>query len=59
MHLSDDVLDQYAMGSLNETKTEAAEEHLLVCQHCRDEVALIDTIRAALRPNELGAGYVQ
>jgi hypothetical protein len=39
------------MGGLDATDTATAGEHLLVCQHCRDEAALIDAIRAALRLN--------
>lgn len=48
-HLTEDVIEQYAMGKLSPDATEFAENHLLVCQQCRDEVELIVTIVAALR----------
>ena len=48
MHVPDDLLEQYAMGKLNEEQTAPIEEHLLVCEHCRREVELVDRIRAAL-----------
>ncbi len=49
LHLTEDEIEQYAMGKLPEAKTPRAEEHLLFCQQCRDELELIGLIIAGLR----------
>jgi hypothetical protein len=48
MHVPDEALEQYALGRMSEPEEAPVEEHLLVCQRCRDEVELIDRIRSAL-----------
>ncbi|MBS1877702.1 MAG: hypothetical protein JSU00_31105 [Acidobacteria bacterium] len=48
-HLSEEIIEQFAMGKLQEPELAPAEEHLLVCQRCRDEVELIVLIVAGLR----------
>jgi hypothetical protein len=35
-HLTEDILEQYSMGSLSETEIERVEEHLFVCHSCQD-----------------------
>lgn len=49
LHLSEDDIERYAMGKMPEPETASAEEHLLVCQQCRDELELIGLIIAGLR----------
>jgi hypothetical protein len=49
LHLSEDEIEQYAMGKLPEIKINQAEEHLLICQQCRDELELLGLIIAGLR----------
>lgn len=49
MHLNETTIEKYAMGKLPEPDTAPAEEHLLLCQQCRDEVELIGLIIAGLR----------
>ena len=48
-HASDDALEQYAMGRLPEPEMAEFEEHLLVCEHCQDRLALEDSIRQRVR----------
>lgn len=48
-HLSEEIIERYAMGKLDECELAPAEEHLLVCQQCRDDVELIVLIVAGLR----------
>ncbi len=53
MHLDNDTLELLAANRLVEPDLATAEEHLLVCESCRERLELIDeyvaTIRAALR----------
>ena len=49
LHLIEDEIEQYAMGRLPENAIPRVEEHLLICQQCRDEVELIGLIIAGLR----------
>ena len=51
LHLTEDAIEQYAMGKLPESERPRAEEHLLACQQCRDELELIGLIIAGLRKN--------
>ena len=54
-HITDDFLDQYAMGTLPEPDTTVFEEHLLTCGECQDRVkaadAYVTAMRSALRKN--------
>ncbi len=49
VHLSEDDIEQYAMAKLPEPEAAYAEEHLLICQKCRDDLELIGLIIAGLR----------
>jgi len=40
-HISEDWMEAFALGALPQVKVKVMEEHLLVCQRCRD--ALMDT----------------
>jgi anti-sigma factor RsiW len=55
-HSSDDLLERYAMGRLLESELAPVEEHLLICEDCRNRLAEIDAdiaaIREALKPPE-------
>ncbi len=48
-HLTEDEIEKYAMGKMPETEAAAAEEHLLICEPCRDELELIGLIICGLR----------
>lgn len=52
-HISDDQLEEYALGRLSEAAMAEVEEHLLVCEACRlraDETqGYVDSMRDALR----------
>lgn len=52
-HPSDDELELYSLSRLQEVDTARIEEHLLVCQQCRDRLVEIEdfvrTLRVALR----------
>ncbi len=48
-HLSDDVLERYAMGSLPERDMTGIEEHFLICEECQDRLKLTDAYLAAMR----------
>jgi anti-sigma factor RsiW len=49
LHLTEDEIERYAMGKLPDDESHHAEEHLLACQQCRDELELIGLIIAGLR----------
>ena len=48
-HISEDVLELYAMGRLSESELEPVEEHLLVCHHCQDALQEADEFVRAIR----------
>ena len=48
-HVGDDDLDQYALRTLPESACAALEEHLLICQSCRDRLQTTDEYVAAMR----------
>ena len=52
-HLSEETIERYAMGKLSGPDLAPAEEHLLVCQQCRDDVELIVLIVAGLREEQV------
>jgi len=62
MHVAEEVMERYAMDRLSKAESGPVEEHLLVCQHCCQRVALldefVDSIRAAARtmPRAAAAG---
>ena len=41
-HPDDDIWEEYAFGRLGHRQEAAAEEHLLVCEHCRGKLADAD-----------------
>jgi hypothetical protein len=48
-HIAQDVLEEYALGRLNEADEEAVEEHLLLCEECQDRLTDIDDFIGAIR----------
>jgi len=62
-HPAEDVLEQYAMGSLSEAEVVPVEEHLLVCQDCRQRLEFLDdfvgSIRSAARTASRAAAAAQ
>jgi hypothetical protein len=49
MHIQEDVLDRYAMGSLEEESIAAVEEHVLACPLCQNRLAGADEFLANFR----------
>ena len=43
LHPSNDVLERYSLGHLSGNELEGVEEHLFVCEHCQDELTLVDS----------------
>ncbi|HEX8984430.1 MAG TPA: hypothetical protein VF767_03330 [Bryobacteraceae bacterium] len=54
-HISDDLLETYALGKLQDADLAFAEEHMLVCAECRDRLVGIEAFVSVLR-NALNAG---
>jgi anti-sigma factor RsiW len=48
-HASDETLEQYSVGSLEESAAENLEEHLLVCPECQRRLEETDAFVAAMR----------
>ncbi|MGD1097102.1 MAG: zf-HC2 domain-containing protein [Bryobacteraceae bacterium] len=48
-HISDDQLELYLMGRLNEQELAPLEEHLLICEECRDRLEKTEAYIAAMR----------
>jgi hypothetical protein len=48
-HASEELLESYALGSLEEPVLGELEEHLLVCSRCQDHLKEIDTYHAAMK----------
>jgi hypothetical protein len=48
-HAVDEVLESYAMGTLAEPSLAELEEHLLICDHCRERLADTDAYVTAMR----------
>ena len=53
-HISEDLLDQYALKRLPEAEVAALEEHLLICPECQDRLQLTDDFIEALRDVKRG-----
>lgn len=61
LHCDEQTLEEYCLGILSERRTNAVEEHLLLCEECRDALSaqseFIQCLKAALRvqraPQEL------
>jgi hypothetical protein len=48
-HASEEVLERYSLGTLDEAELASFEEHLLVCQRCQDRLAEMDAFVRATR----------
>jgi hypothetical protein len=48
-HPSEEILEEYVLNRLPEARTAQVEEHLLICQSCRDTVAETDSFMSALK----------
>jgi len=48
-HADEDILERYSMGQLRGPENDAFEEHLLICEQCRDAVASMDSYVGAMR----------
>lgn len=48
-HLAEATVERYSMGGLSAGATARIEEHLLICERCRQSVAAADAYRAAMR----------
>jgi len=48
-HLSDERIESYSMGRLEEAEIIAVEEHLLLCAECQEQVAKMDEFVDAVR----------
>jgi anti-sigma factor RsiW len=48
-HVSEELLDQYALNKLSEAEAAAVEEHILICPNCQDRLTLTDDVIEALR----------
>ena len=48
-HLGGEEAERYALGAMSEEEVAPWEEHLLVCEPCRREVAASDAYVAAMR----------
>jgi hypothetical protein len=54
-HLEMDAVERYVFDELVETELASTEEHLLVCEMCRQAVSEADVFAPLLRPDD-GAG---
>jgi anti-sigma factor RsiW len=41
-HVPDDWLDQYSRGTLDAARLAQVEEHLLICEQCRERLTKLD-----------------
>jgi hypothetical protein len=48
-HLSEEMVESYAMGKLAEPEIAHVEEHLLICDRCQEQVAKMDEFIRATR----------
>jgi anti-sigma factor ChrR (cupin superfamily) len=48
-HLTEETAERYSMGGLSAGTTARIEEHLLICERCRQSVAAADAYLAATR----------
>lgn len=53
LHCDEQTLEEYCLGILGERRTNAVEEHLLICEDCTEALAVqsefIHCLKAALR----------
>jgi hypothetical protein len=50
-HPTEDVLEEYAFGRLSEKDLAKVENHLLICQNCRDSLLHVDQFILAMKEN--------
>jgi anti-sigma-K factor RskA len=48
-HLDEEAAEQYSLSNLSARKVAEIEEHLLICEPCRQAVAASDAYVAAMR----------
>lgn len=48
-HISEEALERYSLGKMNEPEAEAFEEHLLLCADCQDRLQEVDEFISAFR----------
>lgn len=48
-HATDDALERHAMRTLPAPESDHVEEHLLICQSCRDRLQATDDYVAAMK----------
>jgi len=48
-HADEESLERYSMGTLAERESAPLEEHLLICQTCRDRLEFLDTYQRSMR----------
>jgi anti-sigma factor ChrR (cupin superfamily) len=48
-HTDEETLEGYSTGRLNESESAPVEEHLLICEECRDRLEYLDTYHRAFR----------
>ena len=48
-HIAEDVLEQYVGAKLREAEVGRVEEHLLICQRCRERAAWLDDFVSSIR----------
>jgi len=48
-HLTEEILESYEMTDLSEPAVAAVEEHLLICQRCRDLDEMVRALLLAIR----------
>ncbi len=48
-HISEEQLEAHSLNRLEPSETGRAEEHLLVCEPCRQRLSKIDEFQAVLR----------
>lgn len=60
-HLSEEDIELYVLGRMEDNRLEYVEEHLLVCERCQQKVEeeedFVRTLRAALRAEEAGGRF--
>lgn len=56
LHCDEQVLEEYCLGILSEGRTATVEEHLLVCEQCRQALSaqseFIQCLKAVLRQQQ-------
>ena len=48
-HLGDETAERYAVGHLSANAAAPVEEHLLICERCRQKLAAADAYSAVMR----------